>query len=363
MKRTIVISTLMAAAWLGGSNCRAAVGTLSGPTVQGNLQVFLIHGHTQLEEHRYVTLSEALDRGLVQVRETGNVNELSIENLSKEATVFLNAGDIVKGGRQDRAVRDDLVLPPFSGEVPLSAFCVEHGRWTQRGRENATAFSSNTKALSSRREKLAARYENNQSYVWAGVAEQQAQLSQNLSRMAGKPVDVRSADSSSSLQLALEDKDLDGVKKRYVDKLAHLLDGKTDVIGFLYAINGEINSAEVYNNKALFRALWPKLIDAAMTEALTDCNSDRTFPVVSQEQLKSFFQTAVSGAMSERQVWKTTRVHTFTTDTTVLFETQDLDADGLWIHKSFIEKEKDGVVVPLDGNAQVPQNIHRPVLR
>jgi hypothetical protein len=359
MKKNIVISTLLAAACLGGNHCRAAIGTLSGPITQGNLQVFLIHGRAQLEHRRYATLSEALDRGLVQVRETGNVNELSIENLSKDVTVFLNAGDIVKGGRQDRAVRDDLVLPPFSGEVPLSAFCVEHGRWTQRGRENATAFSSNTKALSSRREKLAARYDNNQSYVWAGVAEQQSQLNQNLSRLAGKPVDVRAPDYSSSLQLALEDKDLDVVKKRYEDKLGHLLDGKTDVIGFLYAINGEINSAEVYNNKALFRALWPKLIDAAMTEALTECTSDKTFPIVSQEQLRSFFQTAVSGAMSERQVWKSTRVRTFTTDTTVLFETQDLDADGLWIHKTFIQKERDGVVVPLDSNSQVPQNIHR----
>jgi hypothetical protein len=362
MKRFSLSSTVIAAALLAGPNSRAAVGTLSGPTTQRNLQVFLIHGDTQLESRRYATLSEALERGLVQVRETGNVNELSIENLSKSVTVFLNAGDIVKGGRQDRTVRDDLILPPLSGRVPLASFCVEHGRWTQRGHENSGEFSSNSKVLSSRKEKLGARYENNQSSVWSGVAEQQTYLNQNASRLAGKSVDVRSPDSSSSLQLALENKDLDSVKQQYVDKFAHLLDGKTDVIGFVYVINGEINSAELYNNKNLFRALWPKLIDSAITEAITECNSERTYPAMQPAQLKAFFETAVTGNPTERQVWKSTRVRTFSTPTTVLFETRDLEAGDVWLHKTFIQKEKEGIVVPLDSSSHIPQQeIQRPL--
>lgn len=52
-------------------------------------------------------MSEALEKGLVVVKETGNVQELSLENRSQTTTVFLNAGDIVKGGRQDRTVRDE----------------------------------------------------------------------------------------------------------------------------------------------------------------------------------------------------------------------------------------------------------------
>jgi hypothetical protein len=356
------IPSVIAGILLAGPNSQAAVGTLSGPTIHRNLQVFLIHGDTQLESRRYATLSEALERGLVQIRETGNVNELTIENLSQSITMFLNAGDIVKGGRQDRTVRDDLILPALSGRVPLASFCVEHGRWTQRGQEKAGEFSSNTKVLSSRKEKLAARYENNQSYVWSGVAEQQTQLNGNVSRLAGKSVDVRSPDSSSSLQLALENKDLDSVKQQYLDKFAHLLDGRTDVIGFLYVINGEINSAELYNNKNLFRALWPKLIDSAITEAITECNSDRSCPALQPTQLKAFFETAVTGSPAERQIWKSTRVRTLSTLSTVLFETQDLDGGGVWLHKTFIQKEKEGVVVPLDSSSHTPQQeIQRPL--
>ena len=348
MKLTSLQTSILLAVAFTALTARAKAGTLSGPFTHNNLQVFLIHGDAQLEERRYATLSEALEKKLVVIRETGNVQELTIENPSKDLTVFLNAGDIVKGGRQDRTVRDDLILTSQSGRVPLATFCVERGRWTGRGDENPAAFSANTKALSSRKEKLAARYGLSQSEVWSGVAEQQTKLNDNVSRLAGKSVNIRSAASESSLQLSLENKDLESAKWQYLDKLNPLLNGKTDVIGFAYAINGEINTAEVYNNKNLLRALWPKLLDAAITEAITECSADHQFRTVKAEEIKAFFETALSGSVAERRVWKTTRVKTFTTPTTVLFETQDLEADGVWIHKSFINKGKETVVVPLD---------------
>ena len=341
------------AAWIGLATCTGygAVGTISGPFVHRNLQIFLIHGESQLEGRHYATLSEAMAKGMVVVKETGNVSELSIENRSSEAIVFLNAGDIVKGGRQDRTIRDDLILETRSGQVPLPSFCVENGRWTKRGGEDAANFSANTKVLTSKSLKLAARYGQNQSQVWSGVAEQQTKLNQNLSRLSGETVDTRSAASSSSLQLTLENKNLDKIKKEYLNEFEPLLNGKTDVIGFAYAINGELNSAEVYNNKNLFRALWPKLLDSAVTEAVAEWDNDRKYQNVQASELKSFFETALSGSAKERTVSKSTLVRTLMTPTTVLFETLDLQADGVWIHKSFINKGKQTVTVPLDRNS------------
>lgn len=340
----------------------AREGTLSGPFTHANLQVFLIHGDAQLEPRRYATLTEALEKRLVQITETGNVQELSIENLSKNVTVFLNAGDIVKGGRQDRTVKDDLILPPLSGRVPLATFCVEHGRWSGRGTESPTAFSLNDRLLSSRKEKLAARYGSNQSEVWSGVAEQQTKLNDNLSRLAGRTVETRSAASASSLQLTLENKDLASVKRFYLEKLETILNGKTDVIGLAYAINGEINTAEVYNNKSLFRALWPKLLDSAITEAITERGADRQYRPVPSEEVKSFFETALSGSVTERRVWKSTLVKIYSTANTVLFETCDLEANGAWLHKSFIHRGKDNLVVPLDSESirprPIPDHLH-----
>jgi hypothetical protein len=351
MKTNWIASLGLLGAGLAAGPAQGAVGTLSGPFTHHNLQVFLVHGDTQLEQFHYATLSEGLEKSFVVVRETGNVQELSIENQSRHLTVFLSAGDIVKGGRQDRTVREDLILPPQSSWVPLAAFCVEHGRWTGRGAESSSAFSANTKALSTRKEKLAARYGQSQSDVWSGVAEQQLKLNENVSRLAGKSVDTRDAASQSSLQLTLENKELDAVKRQYLEELSPIVNGKTDVIGLAYAINGEINCAEVYNNKHLFRALWPKLLDAAVTEAITEYRPNGHFKPVSTQDFQAFFKTAVSGSIQSRDVWKTTRVNTYTTPTTVLFETLDLSADGAWLHKSFLNKAQETVVVPLDRNA------------
>jgi hypothetical protein len=348
MKLMTIKQFTFLAAMLSTLSAQAAVGSLSGPFTHRNLQIFLVEGDSQLEERHYATLSEALAKRLVVIKETGSVQELSIENRSGKVTVFLNAGDIVKGGRQDRTVRDDLVLPPDSGQVSLAAFCVEHGRWTKRGAEDSAAFGLNDKVLTSRQLKMAARYGQNQSDVWSGVAEQQSKLNSNVSRLTGRNVETRSATSASSLQLTLENKDLEGVKKSYLDRLSPILNGRTDVIGFVYVINGEVNSAEVYNNKNLFRALWPKLLDSAVTEAVAEYSVERDFQPVPAADLRTFFETSLTGTAKERSVSKTTRVKTYTTPTTVLFETLDLEADGIWVHKSFISRAQDKVLVPLD---------------
>ena len=76
IKNFMVLVTALAAL-----STRAAVGSISGPFSHRNLQIFLVHGDTQLEQRHYATLSEALTKGMVVVKETGNVQELSIENL------------------------------------------------------------------------------------------------------------------------------------------------------------------------------------------------------------------------------------------------------------------------------------------
>ncbi len=101
-----------------------------------------------------LTLQEALAKGNVQVVETGRVNELQIENTGGEQ-VFIQAGDIVKGGKQDRVLTVSLLLPAKSGRVPIASFCVEQGRWSARGKEDHAKFSSAKEAMPSRAALLA----------------------------------------------------------------------------------------------------------------------------------------------------------------------------------------------------------------
>lgn len=84
---------------LTASELAAQAGTrvqISGPHVYENLAVYFVHG-ASAGGPVPLTLEEALSKGSVKVIETGEVNELKIENTGAEG-VFIQSGDIVKGG-------------------------------------------------------------------------------------------------------------------------------------------------------------------------------------------------------------------------------------------------------------------------
>src|SRR5499426_212614 len=272
--------------------------SVSGPYIHKNLTIFLLHGAGQSLRRAPLTLQEAMKRRLVVVRETGDVNRLTIQNRSNQ-DVFVQAGDIVKGGQQDRVLALDLIVPPKSGRIPIDAFCVEQGRWSRRGNEAVTAFSASDNGLASKDLKIAANARRSQSDVWANVSKAQEKLAANLrlapsatpasarARRGGGPssgsgigpgrasqaelsgyvpedvlgrggvnrnasndltvseqLGLTSRVSPSSLQLTLENKLVKDTAKDYVKDLSSIINGKRDVIGFVFAINGQINSAD-----------------------------------------------------------------------------------------------------------------------
>jgi hypothetical protein len=169
---------------------------LSGPYSHKNLTVFLIHGKDQTTK-TFLTLQEALAQKKVRVYETKDVNELAIQNLSNE-DIYVQAGDIVRGGEQDRMISVDFIVPPRSGRMPIAAFCVESGRWNKRGNEEAAVFSSSENSVATKELKLAAKSANSQQAVWQNVTAAQEKLSRNVGGNVSSPV------SSSSLELSIE---------------------------------------------------------------------------------------------------------------------------------------------------------------
>src|ERR671926_147233 len=121
---------------------------LSGPYTHGNLTVFLVHGK-DLTTKNFLTLQEALAQKKVRVYETKDVNELAIRNLSNE-DIYVQAGDIVRGGDQDRMISLDFIVPPKSGRMPIAAFCVESGRWSKRGNEENASFNSSDNMIATK---------------------------------------------------------------------------------------------------------------------------------------------------------------------------------------------------------------------
>ena len=305
---------------------------ISGPYTHNNLAVFLIHGKDKLAGKTFLTLQEALKQRKVVVYETKNVNELAIENLSRTEEIYVQSGDIVKGGQQDRMLGVDLVVPPRSGKIAIGAFCVEQGRWQKRGSEEVTRFSSSNERVATKALKIAANKTKSQGEVWNKVAEAQTKLSANV----GAPVTAPASDSS--FQLTLENRQVQQTADAYMKALSHIADKHADVIGYAFAINGKINSADVYAANALFRKLWPSLLKASAVEAIAELQKNQKFEAPSTAEVGAFLDDAEQGAATEKDV--TTRVQMITRESKVnlLFETRDRAGKGPWLHRSYIKK-------------------------
>jgi hypothetical protein len=299
-----------------------------------------------------LTLQEALTRKKVVVHETKDVNKLAIENVGAEE-VYVQAGDIVKGGQQDRTLAYDLIVPARSGRMALEAFCVEQGRWNGRGNESRTNFSASVAQLNSKDLKLAAKKSKSQQEVWSRVSESQGKIAKNLggNRAAGGvpgggaavsggvlSAPALAPASPTSLQLTLENREVKKSSQEYTKLLANIIQDKPDAIGYVFAINGKINSADVYGTSALFRKLWPKLLDASAVEAFSERDTQKAPATTTVDDVHSSLAEAENGEMTTKDVTKRVRLVTRENEKAVFFETRDRAHDEAWIHRNYLTK-------------------------
>lgn len=297
-----------------------------------NLTIFLIHGKDESKKTNMMTLQEAMERKLFRVYETSDVNELEVENLSKEQDVFIQAGDIVKGGKQDRVLAVSIIIPARSGRVKIEAFCVESGRWEKRGNEDSSKFDSSNDRVVTKELKIAANATRSQQEVWNKVSDAQARLEKNV----GAP--VKNGVSASSLQLSLENKKVVENIDEYVKALSSVINGKSDVIGYAFAINGKINSADIYVSSTLFKKLWMKNLKATATEAVAESRGVRLAEPVKSGDVRGFMDDSEK-ARSKEQTSASggARLVTREDKDNVMVEARDEKSNTV-VHKSYVKK-------------------------
>lgn len=297
-----------------------------------NLSIFLIHGKDKYTKNNILTLQEAMENKEFVVYETSNVNELAVENLSKKNDVFIQSGDIVKGGKQDRVLAVSIIIPAGSGRILIQAFCVESGRWEKRGKEDKGKFSSSNDRIVTRKLKIAANKSRSQQEVWSEVSKAQAKLSKNIGES------VADKKSATSLQLTLENKKVKANVDGYLDKLDNIVDGRRNVIGYAFAINGKINSADIYVSNSLFKKLWPRMLKAAAVEAVANLNARVKFNRVKPGEVQAFLLGADRGKASTQNVSKRSKVVTREEKESVLFEAVDARRK-IVVHKNYVSKQ------------------------
>jgi hypothetical protein len=275
------------------------------PIRNGSLTVFPVVASKSYPTDEFLTLDEGLRSGDVVVTEYGNVrglirrhntppiqhdsaevNRLALINNSKRPLLLL-AGEIVAGGKQDRVIGKDRIVPPESDPVDLSVFCVEPGRWVATsanfGTSGATygsaaggaavgspnANASTLMAQPSVRAK--AMGDKDQAQVWAEVRKEQQAITVEA---APSPAAADRIASTSSYAVVMENKDV----KKEVDKIAkpieqnyqtliqQLRDRKA--VGVVVAVNGHVIWSDVFASTELLEKYWPKLVRSYASEAV-----------------------------------------------------------------------------------------------
>lgn len=327
----LCLAFVFVAAFAAAAAAQTANYTISAPYTHKNLSIFLIYGKDQRTKGNIMTLQEAMERKLFVVYETSEVNELEVENLSKEFDVFIQSGDIVKGGKQDRVLAVSIIIPARSGRVKIESFCVESGRWTKRGNEDSSKFNSSNERIVTKELKIAANATRSQQEVWNQVSAAQDRLAKNVGGS------VQDGPSKSSLQLSLENKRVSATIYEYVKELGGVINGRSDIIGYAFAINGKINSADIYVSNALFKKLWPKMLKATATEAVSAANQVRLADPVKPASVKGFLDEAEKASSKDRSISAGASLRTREDKDNVMIEARD-EKSKVVVHKSYVKK-------------------------
>ncbi len=279
------------------------------PIRHGNLTVFPVIATKSYSTNEFITLDEGLRSGEVVVTEAGSVqglvrrpgtptrrydgaevNRLVLVNNSKRPLLLL-AGEVVSGGKQDRVIGKDRIVPAESDPIDLSVFCVEHGRWVASSEHfgaseamygaalhgGITAGGPMTNAPApmaimvqpSVRAKAMA--DKNQQEVWDEVSKQKDALVARVAPAA--PSEAFAIGGVSSYAKANENaevrKQIDSLAKPIEENYQSLIRQLRDrnAVGVVVAVNGRIIWADIFASTDLLSKYWPKLVRSYASEA------------------------------------------------------------------------------------------------
>jgi len=222
----------------------------TAPVSHGNLTVFPLTG-PKTGTRDYVTLDRAISKGWVEVEEKdgGEVNTVRLRNKS-DRPVFGLAGEIITGAKQTRMLQKDVLLPAQSGWLDLSVYCVEHGRWSGESEQ----FGSKGQIAAGRVRGNAA---NNQSQgeVWAEVSRSNA--------------DLGIVTGTDRFDAVFEDETVQDQLKAYRRGLEATVPAlKPEAVGVAVAVGGKLVCVDVFSSPAMFRKMWPRLLESYVVDAL-----------------------------------------------------------------------------------------------
>ena len=279
---------------------------LLDPVIYENITIFPVVSSTGQDTSPFLTLDEGLSSGEVIVSEQGaaglartrdgrpvtvpqynsgaSVNQLVLINRSKRPLLLL-AGELVSGGKQDRIIGKDRIVPVGSDPLPLDVFCVEHGRWTGASSQFG---ASKTIVHPSVREQAAVA--QNQNEVWDAVRSGTLSKTRPAGGTAGQPAAppppparlsseaigdaIATAAPTQAYAKIYEGGHVGASVDSFVEELQRRFNRATlglkgeRVVGVVVAYGGDVAWSDIFASGELFEHYWGKLLRSYAVEAL-----------------------------------------------------------------------------------------------
>jgi hypothetical protein len=257
----------------------------------------------------FLTLDEGIKSGQVEVTEAGRVrglvrprraepedryrwdatpperyrgdevNTLVLVNNSNQPLLLL-AGEIVTGGKQDRVIAKDRIVPAGGDPIDLSVFCIEPGRWTASSETFGVAAKASVHSFmvqpTVRQRAMVAK---DQQQVWDSVhgAISRMEVVAAPSAIAGESAGMAYPHSmgTTSYAKAMQDS---AVSAKVDEAAAPVMKAREQVlarlrqehaVGVVVAVRGEIVWADLFADTDLLSRYWTKLVRSYAAESLT----------------------------------------------------------------------------------------------
>ncbi len=240
----------------------------AGAMVEVNgAQIVAIVADSAPKETPYIVLDEAMKAGVCTIRETGSVDEngqqvngdvntLLVTNTG-DKPVFLMAGDLVLGGKQDRVLAESVVVDPGTRDMGIPVFCVEHGRWAVQGKDGEAATKGHFMNAAKTGQvdmtvKQVAIASGNQSRVWERVATTNTALGVGAS--------------TGTFRAAYDDEKTRAELDNAYTRAAKLVTGS--VVGFAVVYKGDVAAMDVFDSSDLAAKVSEKLLRSYIITAI-----------------------------------------------------------------------------------------------
>jgi hypothetical protein len=289
--------------------------------VRGNLAIFPVVVSTSHDTSQLLTLDEGVRSGQVTVTEAGDerglirpgqqmpprhegaeVNRLVLYNNSSRPLLLL-AGEIVTGGKQDRVIGSDRIVPPNTGPIDLGVFCVEPGRWVA----SSSNFGSMGAQMAQPSVRTPAMAKQNQSEVWANVRASNDKMTRNLASS-----ETAAVAGTTSYAKVFESAPVKKAVAAYggaesEQSILRELRAK-NAVGVVVAVNGRVLWADVFASTELLSKYWPKLMRSYVAEAMTSENRGASADLHEAELYMSVLTGGREIVETEREVFRRTEI-------------------------------------------------------